>query len=125
MSDPTTDYINTLIDQRVRNYPVESFKDMWMNTILHLINNKTSGGGGGGGTEGVTKVTSANFTSSTDCPIVSLVGSTLAVYWNDVNKFLEHGTDFTELVGGGFTILIPGFNSGSATYTFYVFVQTD
>lgn len=121
-----TDYIKTLINQRVRNYPVTAFQDMWMNTILNLIVDLFAGGGGSGGSgEGVFKVTSADFTTATNCPITALVGLTLAVYWNDTNKFLDHGTDFTELVGGGFQILIPGFDSSTATYTFYVFVQTN
>jgi hypothetical protein len=117
--------LKNIINLRVRNYPLESFQNMWMNTILNLLVDLADTGGSGGSSESALKVVSANFTTATDCPLSALNGENLAIYWNDANKFLDSATDFTPYVGGGFTILIPGFNSTTANYTFYVFIQSN
>jgi hypothetical protein len=66
-------------------------------------------------------VASTQFTNATDCPLTAFNGVQIQIYWQDTNRFLIEGTDWTPLSGGGFTILISGFNSASATYTFVVF----
>lgn len=106
-------YIDGLIDTSVRNYPPEAFHNMALNTILHLINQNAGSGGGGSGSASfaTTFVTGASFSSATNCPIVSLNGFLLAIFYNDANKYLKKGVDWTPLVGGGFTILMPGFNA--------------
>jgi hypothetical protein len=67
--------------------------------------------------------TSSNFTSSVNCPIPAYNGMTLMIYWNDAQRYLVQGTDWTPLAGGGFTITISGFNATTSNYSFYVFAQ--
>lgn len=67
--------------------------------------------------------TSSNFTSSVNCPIPTYNGMTLTIYWNDAQRYLVQGTDWTPLAGGGFTITISGFNASTSNYSFYVFAQ--
>lgn len=68
-------------------------------------------------------ITSSVFTTSVDCPIPAFNGMALQIYWNDAGRYLILATDFTPLAGGGFTILIPGFNATTTNYSFYVFAQ--
>ena len=57
-----------------------------------------------------TFITSADFTTSTDCPLPSLIGKKLALFWNDVPKYLYKGVDWHDLPGGGFSIDILDFD---------------
>lgn len=67
--------------------------------------------------------TSSSFSGSTICPVVAFNGMTLQIFWNDAQRYLVQGTDFTPLSGGGFTIIIPGFDATTTNYSFYVFAQ--
>ena len=112
--------IDILIDTYVRNFATEAFHDMQLNRILHLLN---GGSGSGGSTAppagyfpGVI-VTQANFSNATDCPVTALNGYNLLVFYNDASRYLIKGTDWQVLVGGGFSILIPGFDATASGFT--------
>lgn len=113
------------INLYIRNYPLEGFQDMRLNAILLQLVTLADAGGGGGSSAGCLKVTQANFSNATDCNLTALVGETLAVFMNDIPKFLDIGIDMHMLPGGGFGIDIPGFNATTNNYTFYVFIQTN
>jgi len=116
-------YIQLLINNFVKNYAAESFHDGHMTQILSLLNQLADSGGGGGITNyQALQVTSADFINATDCPIVGYNGLNILVHWADIPKSLINGVDVQALVGGGFQILIPGFNSGAGTFTFWVFI---
>lgn len=121
----TGDNIRAFNNQVNRNYAVNFFHNMNGNILIQmLIDWIESGGGSGPGTTppAMITVTSANFTNATDCPIVAYAGMNLAVLWVDPPKPLIAGTDFSLLVGGGFKVLIPGFDSTTGTFTFWVFI---
>lgn len=103
--------IDVLIDDKIRNYAVEAFHDLALNRILHLLNQNTTSSGPGSGSFGTIFVTSADFSDATNCPLPALNGYNIALFWNDVPKYLKKGTDWTPRVGGGFTILIAGFDA--------------
>ena len=113
--------IQLLIDNNVNNYAVEPFHNGTMRQILSLLN-QNNGGGGGITDYQALVVTSANFINATDCPIVGYNGLNILVHWADIPKSLIGGTDVQALAGGGFRVLIPGFDSGAATFTFWVFI---
>lgn len=71
------------------------------------------------------KFTSADFVNATDCPAPALNGLGLAIFFNENQIFLNAGIGFSYLPGGGFRILIPGFDAMSNNYTFYVSVLTN
>lgn len=122
--------IKTLINQIVRNYAVESFHNMGMNRILLMIVDLAdSYGGGGGNGSVVVKLTSANFivpsggSRATDCPLTTLAGKSIAVFWNENSRFIEQDMgEWTDLPGGGFSVIIPGFDASAANFHFYAFV---
>jgi hypothetical protein len=72
---------------------------------------------------GPLSITSTDFSTATNCPITSLNGMGLIIFWNDLNRYLIPGTEWTPLAGGGFTVTVPGFNATTNTYSFYVFNQ--
>lgn len=112
-----------MTNQYVRNYAVDSYKDQRLNTILNIILNNLAGLVGNVNANignAPILVTSANFINATDCPLTAFAGLQLAVFWNDQNRYLKESTDWTPLSGGGFQILIPGFNSADGSYEFYV-----
>jgi hypothetical protein len=67
--------------------------------------------------------TSSSFSTSTNCPITAYNGMTLQIFWNDAQRYLVQGTDWTPLAGGGFTVTVAGFNASTTNYSFYVFAQ--
>lgn len=71
------------------------------------------------------KFISADFINATDCPALALNGLGLAIFFNENQIFLNAGIDFSYLPGGGFKILISGFDATSNNYTFYVSVLTN
>jgi hypothetical protein len=75
----------------------------------------------GPGTPGPALFTSSNFTTATNCPIPAYNGMQLAVFWNDANRYLVQGIEWNPLSGGGFTILLPGFDATTTNYSFYIF----
>jgi hypothetical protein len=91
-----------------------------------MVNILGSLSGGGGTILAYTPypVTSSNFSNAVDCPISALNGINFELYFNEINRFLILGTDYQYLVGGGFTILIPGFNKANDNYHFYAWPKT-
>lgn len=116
--------IKSLINQSVRNYPLAAFQNMVLNRILLLITDLADAASGGSGNGSVlVPVTSANFTNATDCPLTTLAGQSIAVYFNENQKFIQKdASEWHDLPGGGFSIDIPNFDATEATYHFYVFV---
>lgn len=93
--------------------------------------------GSGGGVTPVTpvtnikspiRITSSNFADATNWngdnsdSIAILSTYTLEVYANFVTKFLEEGTEW-ERTTAGVNILIPGFDSQTNNYEFYIFIS--
>ncbi|HMI62487.1 MAG TPA: hypothetical protein VK518_16335 [Puia sp.] len=79
------------------------------------------GAGGVSGGFSLRTITSANFTSATDCPLPALLGDSLQVFWNDLGRFLDQGTEWVYLAGGGFRILQPDFDATTANFSFKVY----
>ena len=111
------------IDQYVTQYAVTAFQNQRLRTILLNMCQQILSAQGGStvSTSLPLQVTSVNFTDATNCPLTAYAGKNPQVYWNDTNRFLIQGTDWTPLSGGGFQILIPGFDSTTTNATFYVF----
>lgn len=65
---------------------------------------------------------SSNFSTSTSCPIPAFNGMTLSIYWNDAQRYLT-SAEWSVLAGGGFTVLVSGFNASVNNYSFYVFAN--
>ena len=83
-----------------------------------------SGGGGGGSSSkyAVIPLTSANFSGPVNCPMPAQNGMNLAIFFNENTKFiLVSAGEWTPLAGGGFTMTIPGFDSTTYNYHFFVF----
>lgn len=116
------------INQYVRNYPVESFQNLRLNSILLQMCDILGGGaippGAGGGF--LVPVTSANFINATDCPQTALAANVIAVYYQEAQRFLlkdaTDGPEWADLAGGGFRVLLPEWNSADATYHFFIFI---
>ena len=83
-----------------------------------------SNGGSGGGASSkysIIPVTSANFSGPVNCPLPATSGMNLAIFFNENNKFiLIDAGEWAPLAGGGFTILIGGFDSTVYNYHFFV-----
>ena len=122
MPSPTGANLINQINTYILNYAPAAFHNKALNNILLQLVAWIDSGGTTGPvtTPAVLIVTSANFTTAVDCPIPSYNGHTIAVLWCDIPKPLVQGVDFTPYAGGGFTMLTPGFNSGSGTFTFWV-----
>jgi len=120
-----SDLVNDINDW-VTNYAPKAFLNKRLNNLLLRIIAWINSGGTTGPViaPNMTIVTSADFSNATDCPIVALNGLTIGVLWVDIPKPLIETVDWTPLAGGGFTMLTAGFDSGSATYTFWVFTTT-
>lgn len=117
--------LKILINQYCRNDGINFFHNLRGNNILLQIVALADAAGGGGGTGSfVIEVTSANFSNSTDCPLTTLAGKNIAVFYNEIGRFLEKDSgEWTDLAGGGFRVLIAGFDSTQATFHFVVFVK--
>lgn len=90
--------------------------------------------GGGGGTPvvpitptddctGLVHITSADFEGDG----VTVVdgdwnNKILQIFWNDIPRFIYDPTEWSYVIGGGFKILIPGFDASVNDYNLYVFV---
>lgn len=123
---PAATNIATQINQFIRTYPLDWGTNLNLNRILLLILQlaDTNSAGGSGSNGVIFPINSSNFSNATDCPLASLVNAQFRLYWGEGQKFLE--TDLGEwqtLVGGGFRVLIPGFNSTTQNYHFYIFIQ--
>lgn len=116
--------IKSLINQVVRNYAVTAFQNMGLNRILLMLTDLADSYGGGAGNGSIlVQITSANFINATDCPLTTLAGKNIAVFWNENSAFLEKDKgEWADLAGGGFRILVPDFDSTKANFHFYAYV---
>ena len=117
--------IKSKINKWVRNYAVAAFHDLRLNGILlEMVDLFDAAGSGTGGTGSiVTEVRSANFSNATDCPLTTLAGKSLAIFWNDIPRFLDKDAgEWSDLPGGGFKINVPGFNATTNNYLLYAYV---
>lgn len=123
MSDYTD--LQTFITTYVQNYPVQAFHDLRMQGILLRMMALFGGGGSGSGSNSaIIPFVSANFSNATDCPVISMNGRSFQLFWNEDKRFLEQDAgEWGYLAGGGFTILIPGFDSSTDNFHFKVFPQ--
>lgn len=65
-------------------------------------------------------IDSSDFTNSTEYDNPLIVGKQLEIFWNDIQRYLttsEYGMTST-----GIEILISGFDSTAATYTFKIYI---
>lgn len=59
----------------------------------------------------------------------NLVSSKIALFWNDANRFIYSSDEdaaqieFQYLAGGGFQILMPGFDANTTSYHFYILLR--
>lgn len=115
--------IKAQINQFVRNYAVEAFHNMNLNRILlQMVDLADAAGGGGGNGAVIVELTSADFTSATDCPLTSLVDKNIAVFFNENSRFLiKADGEWSDLPGGGFRIDLAEFDSGTQNFHFYVY----
>jgi hypothetical protein len=70
------------------------------------------------------KFISSDFYNSTDLHDAVLAGYNIAVFWDDNQKYLR-SDQFTILPNGGFSVLVPGFDSQTHNYTFYVSILSN
>jgi hypothetical protein len=119
--------INAQIDEYVRNQGLTAFQNLNLNRILHLIVALADANSGTSqGSSNIMPITSANFINATQCPIPAMDGIPIRIYWDEGAKFLEtDNADWQVYPGGGFTVLIPGFDSTKGNYHFYVFKSTN
>jgi len=76
------------------------------------------GGGGGTASSLVIKVLQSDFASATAYNNPLIVGKSLAIFMNSINRYLED--DEWSATATGIQILIPGFNATTDIYTFYI-----
>jgi len=117
--------IKSQILRWIRNYAVEAFHDLRMQTILlQMVDLADTAGGGSGGTGStIVELRSVNFSNATDCPLTTLAGKNLAIFWNDIPKYLDKDAgEWSDLPGGGFKINIPGFDATTNNYLLYAYV---
>lgn len=117
--------IKTQVNKSIRNYAVEAFQNMRLNAILlQLIDLADAATGGVGNGSVVVELTSADFINATDCPLTTLAGKNICVFFNENSRFItKDASEWSDLAGGGFRVNIPGFNSTLQNYHFYVFVK--
>lgn len=83
----------------------------------------TGSGGSGGSGFSIHPLTSSNFSTAVNCPIPALNNDSLQIFWNDLQRFLTEGTEWQNLSGGGFRILVPGFNATSNSYNLTLYAN--
>jgi hypothetical protein len=64
--------------------------------------------------------TSSNFTGTNSLNIPAIVGRDLAIYVNDINRYLFESE--WEPTGTGINILLPGFDATTNQYSGYIFI---
>lgn len=115
--------IKVQINKFIRNYAADAFLNQRLNAILlQMVDLADAASGGGGNGSVVIELTSANFINATDCALTSLAGKTIAVYFNENQRFIiKSDGEWSDLAGGGFRVGIPNFDSTLQNYHFYVF----
>lgn len=72
----------------------------------------------------ITPFVSADFEPDGTTVIdTSLNGRTYELFFNDLNRFLAQGTEWDYVIGGGYQILIPGFDANTNNYNLYLFFK--
>jgi hypothetical protein len=109
----------------VKNYAVEAFKDLRLQGILlRMLALFDNGGTGGSSTGNVVELTSADFTTTIDCPIPYLDGVPFVLYWNEGTRFLEKdANEWADYPGGGFTVTLTGFDATVQTFHFLAIIK--
>lgn len=115
--------IKVQINKWVRNYPLDAFANQRLNAILNqMVDLADAASGGSGNGAVVVELTSANFTNATDCPLTTLAGRNIAVYFNENQRFIiKADSEWSDLAGGGFRVNIADFDSTKFNYHFYVY----
>jgi SPP1 family predicted phage head-tail adaptor len=85
----------------------------------------TSGNGSSTIQPSILGATSADFINDATCPLETLNGMDIDIYWVEGQKMLTEGTDWTPYPTGGFIITIPGFKSSKAIYHFDIFLKAN
>lgn len=93
------------------------YNDGW-----HIDSAGRAGTGGGSGFS-IRKITSANFSAFADCPLPALNNDSLQIFWNDLGRFLTEGSEWQNLAGGGFRILVPGFDAIANSYSLTLYAN--
>lgn len=65
-------------------------------------------------------ITSADFADETNYDNPLVVGKRLAIFWNDVPRYLN--SDEYEMTATGINILISGFDAQTNNYTLYIYI---
>lgn len=65
-------------------------------------------------------ITSADFTNATEYDNPLIIGKQLEIFWNDIPRYLEP-TEYA-MTSTGIQILISGFDSTAANYTFKIYI---
>lgn len=78
------------------------------------------GGGSGGTITPTIKVTQANFTGATSYNNPLIVGKSLAVFLNNIPKYLEIVDGEYSTTSTGINIDLAGFDATANNYTFYI-----
>jgi len=66
---------------------------------------------------------SSDFSTATDYDNIDLAGKTFQLFFNDVGRFLDFGTEWEYKTTGGFKILLPDFDATLNIYEFYVLLS--
>lgn len=73
----------------------------------------------------IVPIKSSNFSvDGVTCNLPSMVGVNFEVFLNDINRFIYNevgNQEWDYVAGGGFKILIPGFNANLSSYHLYLF----
>ncbi len=117
--------LRNFVNQFINVDAVKAFQNNRMNTALNQLISFYETLSAGVHEARPYHVTQANFINATDCPIPALKGKSISVFMNtdDTKRFLRTwGTaEWTDLVDGGFKILIDGFDATSGeNLDFYV-----
>lgn len=124
---PNAANIIAQINKYIRNDALPAFSDFNLNRILTLMSLLADGSGGGGGAlaSAMYRFNSANFIDpgsgrKTDVIAPVLNGFDIALYWNQGTRYLEQDLgEYSLLPGGGFRILIAGFDASLDNFQFY------
>lgn len=68
---------------------------------------------------GFKKISSADFTDATHYNNILLPGRELAIFWNDLPKYLDEGVDY-DITLTGINITVPGFDATANNYKFII-----
>lgn len=69
-------------------------------------------------------VTSVDFINATECPLPNLAFNKFSIFWSDLGNFIyQEIAQWDYLVGGGFEVLIPGFDSTASTVRLELFLK--